>query len=323
MFQTDADPQHLDQMMREQLSQSLEYIFDTVKNRLAIDLKQSDQALKIIRTNKVSPKVFARYYDLVFAINAENLILAQQLIDELLNILNKPAHFEIIPYTNEALGDDFERFPRLVFTSYSTTTPVGSPDQSSYRDHKEKLKQAIEIIREVDADIYREIETLLLQVIISVHNEQFTSAKPYAGASSFMTWGAIFINVRLYSSINQMVEFFVHELTHCVLLGHSCVEPLILNPVSENFESPLRTDPRPMDGIYHATLVSARIALFMKKWEAYGAKDDAHANWLKQMHTSYLQKFFDGAAVIKENGQLSAKGSLLLEEAESSLSQYI
>jgi hypothetical protein len=323
MFQSDTDPQRLDQTMREQLSQSLEYIFDTIRNRLDIDLNQCDRASEIIRTNKVSPKIFARYYDLVFAVNADNFTLAQRLVDEILSILNDSVQFEIIPYSKIVLGDDYERYPRLVFTNYSSNNPMDSPNQDLCAAHTEKLELAIEIIRTVDSDIYREIQDLLLQVIITVNSEQFKSARPYAGASSFMTWGAIFINANLYVTKYQIVEFFVHELTHCVLFGYSCINPLVLNPVSESYQSPLRNDSRPMDGIFHATLVCARIVQFMKKWETYGTIDIAHASWLEQTHTTYLQKFFDGVAVIKKNGQLSNKGSLFLEEAEYSLSKYI
>ena len=321
MFQTDIDPNCLDQAMREQLSDSLKYIFDFVRNRLDVDVELSTQALHKIRTNKISPGIFARYYDLVFALNDENFLLAQRLIQEILSILSETIRFEIIPYSKKALGDDHERFPRLLFTSYSPTNPLVSPDQNLYNAHAEKLKQAIEIIRTVDNNIYREIDALLLQVIITVHNEQSKSVRPYAGGSSFMTWGAIFINAKLYRSLYQVVEFYVHELTHCVLFGYSCNEPLVLNPTSESYQSPLRTDPRPMDGIYHATLVCARLALFMKKWADISAIDDKH--WLEQQQTIYLQRFFDGTSVIKKYARLSTRGSHIFKEAESCLLKYV
>ena len=43
-------------------------------------------------------------------------------------------------------------------------------------------------------------------------------------------------------------------------------EPLVQNAPDESYHSPLRADDRPMDGVFHATLVCARLADFNRAW---------------------------------------------------------
>jgi hypothetical protein len=51
-----------------------------------------------------------------------------------------------------------------------------------------------------------------------------------------------------------MVQMLAHESSHNLLFGFSADESLVENSPEELFPSPLRMDPRPMDGICHATL---------------------------------------------------------------------
>lgn len=322
MFRFHTEPKELDSAVRRKLLSSLQYILNTFGNSFKIDLEYCNKKLKKILTDKVSPRVFARYYDLVFSLNAKNVASAQQLILEIVDILSEDVQFKITPYSRKILGDDYERFPRLVFTGFSTENPMASPSQELYIGHKKKLEQAQAIISAVDNDLYIELKALLLEVIITVHNKEEPSSYPYGGASSFMTWGGVFINAEFYSSLHQVVLFYVHELTHCILFGHNCNEILVLNPLSESYPSPLRTDSRPMDGIYHATLVCARLVSFLRKWAVYGAEDKKHAEWLTQQQKKYLDSFFEGASIINKNAKLSKMGQSLFKEAEEELLKY-
>ncbi len=51
----------------------------------------------------------------------------------------------------------------------------------------------------------------------------------------------------------------LHETAHQLLFGLSLDQPVVENDVEERYASPLRPDPRPMDGIFHATFVCARM----------------------------------------------------------------
>ena len=84
------------------------------------------------------------------------------------------------------------------------------------------------------------------------------------GASSFSLWGALALNSEAHPDWWQYIPRLIHEYSHNLLFGIARNEPLVFNDPEERYESPLRQDLRPMDGIYHALFVSAREALAMR-----------------------------------------------------------
>lgn len=55
------------------------------------------------------------------------------------------------------------------------------------------------------------------------------------------------------------LDHVTHETSHLVLHTLMNVDPLITNGHAERFDAPIRPDPRPLYGIYHATFVLSRI----------------------------------------------------------------
>lgn len=319
MIVADQSPDVLDQKMHVSLADSLEYIFRQSAELIDLNDERCNLALEKIRAEKTDPGIFARYYDLVFAIQEQDIELAARLIDEILEIAGTVCEFSIAPYSKDGLGDDYERFPRLIFAGFSSVSPMAEPDQALFETHAEKLKQAIEIIREVDPSIDAEINALISKIVVAVNNESNPAARSFGGITSFMTWGAIFINARHYASLDQVVEFLVHEVTHCVLNGLDSEGPLVLNEPSETYPSPLRSDLRPMDGIFHATLVCARLVLFMQKWRELPSMNNELEAWLDAQMDTYQQAFIRGSETIRKHAKLSVPAGDMFESACSLL----
>ena len=74
-----------------------------------------------------------------------------------------------------------------------------------------------------------------------------------------------------------MVDLLVHESSHVLLFGVSADGALTENSGSERYDSPLRADKRPIDGIFHACFVATRVHLAMSRMLASGALTDAEA----------------------------------------------
>ncbi len=55
------------------------------------------------------------------------------------------------------------------------------------------------------------------------------------------------------------LDHITHETSHLVLHTLMNVDPLITNGHAQRFDAPIRPDPRPLYGIYHATFVLSRI----------------------------------------------------------------
>jgi HEXXH motif-containing protein len=166
--------------------------------------------------------------------------------------------------------------------------------------------------------IHGEIDAFLTRIYVAVANRS-RSAKGFGAVTSLMVWGASFVNVEYYKTRWDAVQFLVHEITHSLLFGLACEQPLIQNSPDESYKSPLRADPRPMDGIFHATLVCARLADFNKAWLESGlvAGDDRSRCEEAILQNSRL--FHDGLLVIDQNGKLSEQGRHLIDQSRLGL----
>jgi HEXXH motif-containing protein len=132
-----------------------------------------------------------------------------------------------------------------------------------------------------------------------------------------MLWGALFINPARPKTDVELVETLAHESAHSLLFGHAIDDPLVENDTAERFQSPLRDDPRPMDGIFHATFVSARMHYAMARLAQSGllaAADEASA---REAMTRDASAFRDGLAVVEANGRLTGLGAAVMAGARN------
>lgn len=103
------------------------------------------------------------------------------------------------------------------------------------------------------------------------------------------------------------VEHIVHEASHMHLNCLMAKDPLILNSPEERFISPLRPDPRPMIGVYHATYVSARIArTFCNIYAATGDKR------MLKIVAETLDETIRGVSEISRSARLTFAGKEIL-----------
>jgi HEXXH motif-containing protein len=137
----------------------------------------------------------------------------------------------------------------------------------------------------------------------------------FDGGSSFMLWGALFINPSRPKTVVEMVETLAHESAHSLLFGLSIDDPLVENPDGERFKSPLRDDPRPMDGIYHATFVSARMHYAMARLADSGILTADQQAAAREAMESDRRAFRDGLATVEAHGRLTARGMAIMAGA--------
>jgi hypothetical protein len=314
MFANAFVPCEIDGNVRARLSESLAYVFDKAGHLLDLDNDSVARALESIRCHRQAPGIFARYYDLVPAINAGDCGLASRLFSEIVAQTTDPVRFEVVAYDPITLGDDYERLARLVFSEFPGPNPMAPPPKATFISARNHLGDAKDAIRRIDGGIAGEIDSLLVRVVVAT-GSRAQDAQKFGGVTSFLTWGASFMNADAYGTFVGAVQFLVHEITHSLLLGLGCTEPLVINPPDENYRSPLRPDPRPMDGLYHATLVCARLLEFNAAWLDSGelGKED-HAK-VTQLTSNLRPRFEDGLSVIRGHGELSGPGRHLLERS--------
>jgi len=304
----------LDALVRSRLADSLVHIVERARHVVAIDAVAFERALASIRGHGVDPGLFARHHDLVIALRQGDLACAERLLGEIIALAGREQRLELVHYEVGRLGADFERLPRIMFSERNAGNPLRTLDHAEYRDAAANMEIALNRIAEIDPGIRDEIDALQKRIYVAGHDPG--SDHPVFGAvTCFAVWGGCCVNAACYASDGSMTEFFVHEVTHSLLLALSCDSPLVLNPIEESYPSPLRSDPRPMDGIFHALAVCARLTEFHARWR--------DGDWLTPEERDIVNRaveenraaFLAAAAMVEAHARLSELGTALFDEA--------
>ena len=313
-YPNSASPHLLDTGVRMALAESLEHISDVAAGQMNVANVDVAAGLSEIRTHRVIPGVFGRYYDLVFALQGGRYLEAAALYREIFDLSFERPALKVLPFTVEALGADEERYARLL--SLESLAALAPPNADEWLEFEESLVSALNMIEEVDATLAAELRALVVQ-IVGASPAAKNGGRGFGGSSSFMLWGAVLLNVGHHSTTLDMIAGLVHEAAHQLLFGLAVDEPLVLNSINERYGSPLRTDPRPMDGIFHATFVCARMYYayerLMQKTDI--AFSQADREIIAQRLRDYRRKFFDGLETVRRFGRAAVKGDRILTAA--------
>jgi HEXXH motif-containing protein len=174
----------------------------------------------------------------------------------------------------------------------------------------------------------RELPDLLGEISAIVNTVLLGHGRPGAamefdGASHYQFWGLLVLNPRHHRTPLAVAEVLAHEAGHSLLFGLSVDEPMVLNPDEELYASPLRRDPRPMDGIFHATFVSARMALAMERLAASPNLSAADRAAAATAAAADRRNFAAGDAVVRDHGRLTATGTAVIDAARAWIGQPV
>ncbi|WP_210201044.1 aKG-HExxH-type peptide beta-hydroxylase [Methylosinus trichosporium] len=298
--------------MREDLAASLERL--GARAGAVLPLAPDAAAIaRDIRSRRVAPGVFGRYYDLVTALQTEDWTAAARLWREIAQEAARPADFAVLPFDAEALGDDAGRYQRMFTIGLAAAPQFARPDDDALTHLRESLSAALALLDAVHADWAAEIRALIGQVIAVVRPA--ADAVSMSGGSSMMLWGAVLIDVGARPDRIRVLSVLAHEATHQLLFGLARSEPLVMNPVRERFCTPLRPTPRPMNAIFHSTYVSGRIHALFEILRPRARLSDAEAALVAEISDLQRRRFAQGSELILEQARSSALGRRLIEEA--------
>lgn len=300
-----------DHAMRASLAQSLEHIHSVGARQIGCDDLNPAVALAEIRAHRVKPGIFGRYFDLGFAVQARRYAEAGTLLREIVDLASEQPGLTIVPLTEQALGADKPRYARLVDLDSRSPSVLEAPDPDRWAGFEDEVRAALDLIERADAALAGELRALVIQVVGAVRS---SGGEGVGGASSLMLWGAVFLYVLRNRTRLDLVEGLVHEGAHKLLFGLSLDEPLVENPVEERFDSPLRKDPRPMDGVFHATFVCARIHYAFQRLRDDPAADfsPAELRIIDQRMSDQRTRFSGGLETVRQFGRMTATGERIL-----------
>lgn len=198
------------------------------------------------------------------------------------------------------------------------TTNLVAPPSDVSDAQSPVIRRACDIIAEATPEWFDELDMLVSEVLLAI-NDRTVDGRNFAGGSTFDLFGSILVNPAYRSSVAHYMMTLIHESSHLRLFCHHLDDEIVLNAPEERFASPLRRDSRPMEGVFHAMWVSARMAAF--GIDVLRSPQTAHllsADELDDMRAQIdaaRRAFLDAHEVVERHGILTDFGWKLVRDA--------
>jgi hypothetical protein len=305
--------------IRNRLIESLLELARACRAVVAIDeAALAAQLAALQRTPRPRPGVFLLYYDCLAAVRRDDAEQLASLLQQLSTLAPAAPALVVRGFADASLpAAEWERYQRALQTDIAAPAegaprlaPVAAP----------RLQAATALLGAARAAIAgaaprlaEEIDLLTTEIIFA--GDSRAAAAGFGGATSFQAWGAIFLNVHRHTSLVRMADGLVHEAAHARLLAQSGGAAMVANDNATRYRSPLRPDPRPMEGIFHASFVSARICWALDRLLASDRLAPNERNEAAQARDRAARAFRDGYATLCESGRPTPLGGELIAGA--------
>ena len=308
--------------VHRRMAASLAYVFEAAGPALGLDADKIGVWMeRFAQADRAPPMAHARYHAMVAAIQGNDLDLALLEAGRLLDMQMDAAALDMFNLDDAALGEGATalicRFADIEEANRLDLIPAASRDIDAFRL---LLADAEIMMRDHHPELHGEFHALIstLLAVDQAEERKFT----LGAVSCFQLWGSLIINPALQQDALTLVATIAHECTHLLLFAMAMDEPLVLNPPDERHYSPLRNEMRSVDGIYHATIVSARMAHAYVQQMNSGMLPADIARVAPEWLFVALRAFDSGLAVLEDKSRLTKTGREILDDAIELVAGY-
>ncbi|MDP3546790.1 MAG: HEXXH motif-containing putative peptide modification protein [Phreatobacter sp.] len=259
-----------------------------------------------------SARAFASYFDLLEAVIADDPDSAREALRRVHATLAQPPG-PFLRNWDDLDPDEASLFDRQINADPTTRVSLAAPTPEAFRRSENGLWAALELFGAAAPEIAAEIRELVGEIVLVVGDVNDDGR--FDGATAFANWGALFLNAEEHADRMEALDGLAHESAHALLFGHTLGHPLVENPPEERHASPLRADPRPLDGIFHATFVTARMHYAHSRVMVSGLLDDEEAGRARASLERCRSAFADGHATLLRHARMTPVGATLMAEA--------
>ncbi len=192
-----VEPHCIDEGVRKALAASLEHVYAGAAHAMGVADVDLFVALREIRSIASLRVCLVATMKAVVAIQARRFADAGVLIREIVVLAGEQPELMLFPLSEQALGEDAARYARLVDLGDDVPVMLTAPEPPQWRTFEDNVRAALTMIDEADVDLGKELRALVVQIVGAVSAQH--AARRFGGASSFMLWGAIFLNAANYS----------------------------------------------------------------------------------------------------------------------------
>jgi hypothetical protein len=303
--------------MIERLAQSVEEIVQGCSSHLEFEESIGRLSQRIRASSRVAPELYCIYFDLLQAVRRDDLDTCARLLSEMDTRINGP-----LPSFYSQWGALPESTARryLNYVNVDPTTQINfqALPSSKFDDARRLADGAFEVLERAAPEIAAEIRSLLTEIV-------FVSGVPmesFGGATSFFCWGALFLNAERHRALVGMIDGLTHESAHAHLFSLSLGDPFVENPDDELHDSPLRRDPRPLDGVFHATYVSARMHYAQSHVVESRVLSENDEGEARKAVAASRAAFSDGLKTLDDYASLTPLGRRVMDATRSYMIGY-
>jgi len=297
------------------LNESLRHIFEQCSGHVEFDYARASALVRRFETGEqLPPSLFGCYFALVRAIQDGSLQQVRESLDKILFHADcTTIPFRIRPFNRSGFSSEEEAEFRTQFVSDSLLDEqLAHLDEEVEGDTLNQLKRAIDILQQHAPKTFSEIYVLLLELVAAQGHP--VNDVIFDGCSSLERWGSILINTNIPRTDLELSEAIVHEAAHNVLFAMSPVDFHVQNDPQKRYKSPLRLDPRPMNGIYHATFVLSRMCFAMREVATSPTADPALQKEAQKLADASRDLFYDGYRVLNDHAHYTDEGRTIMQD---------
>jgi hypothetical protein len=296
----------LDEAVRAGLADSLTVVFDNLD--IGPDSDRVGALLTRLRAGPVPPALFGCYFELVLALFDERDDEAAALVDELLQFpAPESAALRIVTLDDHDLGSgQSSRYRRLLRADIGGEIQPLGPRRCG--EAGARLTEALELLRLAAPELSGELLGLVREIVAAAP-EKGPRGFIFGGASTFSLWGALVLNADGFGDRLDIAVSLAHEAAHTLLFGLALGGALTENDPAERYRSPLREDPRPMEGVAHATFVTARMICALEALIGSGLLSDGETVRARDQLAVNEQAREDGLATVFAGARFTPAGA--------------
>ena len=276
-----------------------------------------DWGRALLATRRAPPQLWACYHDLIQAIlrgDAEAVAgLASELTARRPDRAGRPG--TVLTITDGDLGIvDAARYRSVIDSDLEQPLGLQPAKPTEVGRIRSLVIEARGLLAEADPALLDEIDTLGHQIVLATN-----ASGGFGGAATVFLWGAVVLNPARVPNRVTLIEGLAHETAHALLFGMTLGADLTTNDPTERYVSPLRRDPRPIEGIVHATYVLARMNYaLMALREGTGLSESEQmliADKLERNHASYKA----GLGVVLAHARFTPEGASIFDACREAM----
>src|ERR1700722_9900797 len=155
-------PGTLDSRMREALAESLSHVHGAAATQIGCTRLDIAAILSEIRTHRVRPGLFGRYYDLVFAVRNRQYGEAGMLFHKIAELARERPVLAVTPFAEDVLGADKALFARVVGEKTTSPTFLATPDSTQWSGVEDKIAGALLAIDNAVSSVSSELHARIV-----------------------------------------------------------------------------------------------------------------------------------------------------------------